>query len=112
MGGSDLFTGTLEILILRTVEAAPLHGYAIGKVLRDQSGGVLSVDEGALYPALHRMQGKGLLEAEWGKTETGRRAKFYRPTKRGSEHLSAESARWAEYTGAVGAILGFPPKRP
>ena len=67
MSGSDLFTGTLDILVLRTLEVAPLHGYAIGKSIRDSSQGVLSVEEGALYPALHRLEGKGLLEAEWGK---------------------------------------------
>lgn len=106
MSGSDLFTGTLDILILRTLQSAPLHGYAIGKALRLRSSGVLSVEEGALYPALHRLQGKGLLEAEWGKTDTGRRAKFYSVTPAGAEHLAAESARWAEYSGAVAAVLG------
>jgi transcriptional regulator len=106
MSGSDLFTGTLDILILRTLEVAPLHGYAIGRSIRDGSQGVLAVEEGALYPALHRLEGRGLLEAEWGKTDTGRRAKFYRLTPDGTEHLSREAARWAEYSGAVGAILG------
>ena len=106
MSGSDLFTGTLDILILRTLESAPLHGYAIGKALRDRSGGVLSVEEGALYPALHRLEGKGLLEAEWGKTDTGRRAKFYSVTRTGAEHLASESARWTEYSGAVATVLG------
>jgi transcriptional regulator len=110
MSGSDLFTGTLDILILRTLEAAPLHGYAIGRAIRDGSEGVLSVEEGALYPALHRLEGRGLLEAEWGKTDTGRRAKFYRVTAEGAAHLEAEAARWAEYSGAVTAILG-PPAR-
>jgi PadR family transcriptional regulator len=106
MSGSDLFTGTLDILILRTVSAAPLHGYAIGKAIRDGSEGVLSVEEGALYPALHRLERKSLLEAEWGRTETGRRAKFYRITAAGTKHLEAESARWSQYSGAVAAILG------
>jgi PadR family transcriptional regulator PadR len=106
MSGSDLFTGTLDILILRTVSASPLHGYAIGKALRDGSEGVLSVEEGALYPALHRLERKGLLEAEWGRTETGRRAKFYRITAAGVAHLDAEATRWAQYSGAVAAILG------
>ncbi len=106
MSGSDLFTGTLDILILRTLETAPLHGYGVGKALRDRSGGVLSVEEGALYPALHRLEGKGLLEAEWGKTDTGRRAKFYHVTVTGKEHLASESERWAEYSGAVAAVLG------
>jgi len=108
MSGSDLFTGTLDILILRTLEAAPLHGYAIGRSIREGSDGVLAVEEGALYPALHRLEGRGLLEAEWGKTDTGRRAKFYRLTSEGTAHLSRESERWAEYSGAVTAILGRP----
>ena len=106
MSGSDLFTGTLDILILRTLSAEPAHGYAIGRAIREGSEGVLSVEEGALYPALHRLQRKGLLEAEWGRTDTGRRAKFYRVTVDGMEHLERESARWAEYSVAVTAILG------
>jgi transcriptional regulator len=106
MSGSDLFTGTLDILILRTLEAEPLHGYAIGKALRDRSAGVLAVEEGALYPALHRLEGRSLLESEWGRTDTGRRAKFYRLTAGGARHLAAESARWAQYSDAVAAILG------
>ncbi len=106
MSGSNLFTGMLDLLILRTVEAAPLHGYAIGKVLREGSEGVLAVEEGALYPALHRLERRDLLEAEWGKTDTGRRAKFYRITTAGAEHLAAEAARWTQYSGAVAAILG------
>ena len=105
MSGSNLFTGTLDLLILRTVEAAPLHGYAIGKALRDGSEGVLAVEEGALYPALHRLEGRNLLDAEWGRTGTGRRAKFYRVTAAGTAHLAAEAARWAQYSGAVAAIL-------
>jgi transcriptional regulator len=108
MSGSDLFTGTLDILILRTLKAAPLHGYAVGKALRDRSGGVLAVDEGALYPALHRLEGRGLLESEWGRTDTGRRAKFYRVTSAGAEHLADEAARWSEYSQAVAAILTSP----
>jgi PadR family transcriptional regulator PadR len=105
MSGSDLFTGTLDILILRMLQAAPLHGYAIGRAIRDGSEGVLSVEEGALYPALHRLQRRGLLEAEWGKTETGRRAKFYRLTREGAEHLEREAARWSEFSVAVSTIL-------
>lgn len=106
MSGSDLFTGTLDLLILRTVLADPLHGYAIGKALRQGSEGVLSVEEGALYPALHRLEGRGLLESAWGKTDTGRRAKFYRITPEGEAHLETEAARWAEFSGAVSSVLG------
>jgi len=105
MSGSDLFTGTLDILILRTLGTEPLHGYRIGRAIRDASEGVLSVEEGALYPALHRLEGRGLLTADWGKTDTGRRAKFYRVTDAGATHLATEIARWAEYSGAVAAIL-------
>ena len=79
---------------------------AIGRAIREGSEGVLSVEEGALYPALHRLERRGLLEAEWGKTDTGRRAKFYRMTPDGVEHLARETERWAEYSGAVTAILG------
>lgn len=105
MGGSDLFTGTLDVLILRAVAAGPLHGYAIGRKLRDRSEGVLSVEEGALYPALHRLEGQGLLEASWGPSETGRRAKFYRLTKAGERHLEQRIRRWRELSGAVDALL-------
>ena len=105
MSGSDLFTGPLDILVLRTLEVAPLHGYAIGRAIREGSEGVLAVEEGALYPALHRLEDRGLLEAEGGRTDTGRRAKFYRLTDEGHEHLAAEAERWAEFSTAVSAIL-------
>jgi len=105
MGGSDLFSGTLDILILRAVAGAPLHGYAIGRNLREGSDGVLSVEEGALYPALHRLEGQGLLQSSWGPTETGRRAKFYRLTAAGARHLEKRVIRWRELAGAVDALL-------
>ena len=106
MSGSDLFTGTLDILILRTAQGGALHGYAIGKAIRDGSEGVLTVDEGALYPALHRLERKGLLESAWGRTDTGRRAKFYRITEQGLTHLETEATRWSAFSGAVSTILG------
>ena len=105
MGGSDLFSGTLDILVLRAVEGGPLHGYAIGRTLRDRSDGVLAVEEGALYPALHRLEGQGLLASSWGPTDTGRRAKFYRLTKAGARHLEKRVRRWRELSGAVDALL-------
>lgn len=105
MSGSDLFTGTLDLLILRTLTGGPLHGYGIGRWIRDTSSGALDVEEGALYPALHRLEERGLLTAEWGKTDTGRRAKFYRLTARGRERLEAEARRWQEYSEAVAAVL-------
>ena len=106
MSGSDLFTGTLDLLILESVRDGALHGYAIGRRLREHSSGVLNIEEGALYPALHRLKGKGLLEADWGRTDTGRRAKFYAITKAGRSHLESESQRWRVYAGAVSAIIG------
>jgi len=106
VGGSDLFTGTLDILILRAVSAGPLHGYAIGRTLREGSAGVLDVEEGALYPALHRLEGQGCLKASWGKSETGRRAKFYRLTADGRRHLDRSAEHWRRLAGAVEAVLG------
>ena len=106
MGGSDLFTGTLDVLILRAVAGGPLHGYAIGRRLRDRSDGVLKVEEGALYPALHRLEGQGLVNATWGPSETGRRAKFYRLTAAGRRQLESRVKRWRELSGAVDALLG------
>lgn len=106
MSGSDLFTGTLDLLILRTVvRVGPVHGYAIGKAIRAGSDEVLSIEESALYPALHRLERKGLLDSAWGQTDTGRRAKFYRVTPRGLTLLEAETRRWIEFSGAVGLIL-------
>jgi transcriptional regulator len=106
MGGSDLFTGTLDILVLRAVSAGPQHGYAIGRHLRDVSAGVLDVEEGALYPALHRLEGQKLLSSSWRKSETGRRAKFYRITAAGRRHLEQSAARWRAFAGAVDTVLG------
>lgn len=108
MAGSDLFTGTLDLVILRTLRWAPMHGYAIGRWIRRTTEGVLDVDEGALYPALHRLEKSGLVESEWRRTETGRRARFYALTAAGRERLAAETRRWGEYSGAVAAVLSAP----
>lgn len=105
MSGSDLFTGTLDILILRAVRFGPLHGYAIGQWIRRESDEVLGVEEGVLYPALHRLHRRGLVESEWGMTDTGRRAKFYRLTQKGRLGLKTETERWTRYTEAVRALL-------
>jgi transcriptional regulator len=106
MGGSDLFTGTLDLLILGIVERRPLHGYAIGKQIRDTTRGVLDLEEGALYPALHRLRRKALVASEWRRTETGRRAKFYSLTPQGARRLEAERDRWQAFSDAVHAVLG------
>ncbi len=97
MAGSDLFTGSLELLILKAVSWGPRHGYAIGQWLRQTTGDVIAVQEGALYPALHRLERRGLLAEEWGVSETNREAKFYRLTPAGRKHLKAELARWNEF---------------
>ncbi len=108
MSGSDLFTGTLEILILKTLLAGTLHGYGIGRRLRARTDGVLSVREGALYPALQRLQTNGFIKGAWGKTETGRRAKSYELTTEGRDFLASETRRWEQFSGAVAEILEEP----
>ena len=105
MAGSDLFVGTLDVLILKAVSWGPTHGYAIGRWIRQTTNDVLQVQEGALYPALHRLQRKGWLEEEWGVSETGREAKYYRLTTAGRRQLRAEAARWREHAEAVSLAL-------
>lgn len=105
MAGSDLFTGSLDILILKSLNWGPLHGYAIGKWIRQWTTEVLPVQEGALYPALHRMERKGLLEEEWGVTETNREAKFYRLTREGRKQLKSDLIRWNAYALVMSRAL-------
>lgn len=105
MPGSDLYTGTLDTLILKAVSWGPSHGYAIGRWIRQATGGVLDIKEGALYPALHRLESKGWLSEQWGRTDTGRDAKYYTLTTAGRKQLTAEIARWSSYTEAVSAAL-------
>ena len=108
MAGSDLFTGTLDVLILKTLSWGPMHGYAIGRWIRETTSDVLKVEEGALYPALHRLERRGLLEEEWRLTETNRQAKFYTLTPAGRKQLRAETQRWTEYATAVSTVLTTP----
>lgn len=109
MAGSDLYVGTLDVLILKAVSWGPIHGYGIGRWIRQTTDEALSVQEGALYPALHRLQRKGWLDEEWGLTETGREAKYYRLTPAGRRHLRSEIARWQSYARAVSAALAAAP---
>jgi PadR family transcriptional regulator PadR len=102
---SDLPQGTLDLLILKAVAADPLHGYAIAQRLEQVSRGVVQVPEGSLYPALHRLENRGLLAADWKKTETGRDAKFYRLTRKGRKQLELDAASWRRLIDAVGLIL-------
>jgi transcriptional regulator len=101
----DLPQGTLDMLILRVVSLGPMHGYAIAQRIQQISKELLQVQQGSLYPALHRLENKSFLAAEWGQTETGREAKFYRLTTKGRAQLKAETESWARLTEVVGMIL-------
>jgi PadR family transcriptional regulator PadR len=105
MAGSDLYTGTLDVLILTALATRPLHGYAIGLWIRNKSERVLDIREGVLYPALHRLEQRGWLTSKWGTTDTKRRAKFYRLTAGGRKQLHAEIARLTEHSEAVLSVL-------
>jgi PadR family transcriptional regulator PadR len=103
----DLPQGTLDLLILKVVALAPVHGYAIAQRLNQVSRDVVTVPQGSLYPALHRLENRGFLAADWKQTETGREAKFYRLTRKGRAQLDSESAGWQRLTEAVGLILAL-----
>lgn len=105
MTKSDLPQGTLDLLILKVIALGPIHGYAIAQRLQQVSRDVVQVPQGSLYPALHRLENRGFLAADWKDTETGREAKFYRLTKKGRGQLESESASWQRLTEAVGLIL-------
>ena len=109
MAGSDLYVGTLDVLILKALSWGPMHGYAVGRWIRQTTDQALTVQEGALNPALHRLHAKGWLADEWGVTETGREAKYYRLTPAGRRHLRTEVARWQAYARAVTAALEAAP---
>ena len=104
---SDLPQGTLDLLILKIIALGPVHGYAIAQRLEQVSRGVVRVPEGSLYPALHRLENRGLLAADWKETETGREAKFYRLTGKGRKQLETESASWQRLIEAIALILGM-----
>src|SRR5579862_583549 len=105
MTKSDLPQGTLDLLILKVVALGPVHGYAIAQRLQQVSRDVVQVPQGSLYPALHRLENRGLLRADWKETETGRDAKFYSLTRKGMAQLEKETASWERLTTAVGLIL-------
>jgi PadR family transcriptional regulator PadR len=109
VAGSDLYIGTLDVLILKALSWGPMHGYAVGRWIRQTTDQALTVQEGALYPALHRLHAKGWLADEWGLTETGREAKYYRLTPAGRRQLRTEVARWQAYARAVSAALEAAP---
>lgn len=105
----DAVQGTLETLILRTLSWGEMHGYGIARWILDSSGEELRIEEGTLYPALHRMEERGLIEAEWGISDRKRRAKFYRLTRAGEAELRARLVDWRRYTGAVTRVLETAP---
>lgn len=101
----DRLHGTLDALILKTLSWGPRHGYAIGRWLRESSDEAIQVEEGSLYPALYRMERQGWIQAEWGTSELGRKARFYHLTPRGRKQLAAETERFAQFVAAVSPIL-------
>jgi PadR family transcriptional regulator len=102
----DILQGTLDMLILRTLVMGPAHGHTIAQVIEHTSENALEVEQGSLYPALHRLEDRGWLTSEWGVSENNRRAKFYRLTARGRKELGTATGRWRRMTRAIGLILG------
>ena len=105
-GKPDLLHGTLDLLILRSLTGDPMHGWAISKHIQQISRAVLEVNQGSLYPALYRLEARGWIEAEWGITSTGRRAKFYALTSAGRKQLAREETHWQAFSLAVNRVLG------
>lgn len=103
----DLPQGTLDLLILRVVALGPMHGWAISERLHEVSRTTLTIPQGSLYPALHRLERRGWIEAEWGESENNRRAKFYRLTAGGRQQLARETAAWKRLTAAVELVLAM-----
>ncbi len=102
---AELFQGTLEMLILRTLRTESMHGWGIAQRIQRLSKDVLRVNQGSLYPALHRLEAKGWIKSEWGTSENNRRAKFYQLTRLGRKQLQAETANWRRFVGAVDLVL-------
>src|SRR5437867_11688309 len=101
----DLLQGTLDLLILRTLQAAPLHGWAVAERIEQISQDVLQVNQGSLYPALHRLEHRGWISAEWGVSELGRRARFYSLTASGRKQLEIEAENWGRLSEAIARVL-------
>lgn len=101
----ELVRGTLDMLVLKALTRGPMHGYAVAEFIERTSESILQVEEGALYPALHRLELRGLLAAKWSVSENNRRAKFYRLTQAGEQRLAAESVRWTHLTGGIRLVM-------
>jgi transcriptional regulator len=102
---TDLVQGTLDLLILKTLALEPMHGWAISQRIRSISKEVLQVNQGALYPALHRLEQNGWIKAEWGESENNRKAKYYTLTRAGKKYMEKEEANWARLSAAIGLVL-------
>ncbi len=102
---TDLVQGTLDLLILKSIALEPMHGWAIAQRIRQVSNDVLQVNQGALYPALHRLEQQRWITAQWGESENNRRAKFYSLTKSGKKYLQSEQANWERLSAAIGLVL-------
>jgi PadR family transcriptional regulator, regulatory protein PadR len=105
MDNGELIQGTLDMLILKALVRGPMHGYGVAEWIHETSQQVLKVEEGALYPALHRLELRGVLKAEWGLSDNNRRAKFYRLTAAGKKRLNTESQRWTRLSAAVAFVM-------
>ena len=101
----DLLQGTLDMLVLRTLQLGPQHGHGIGQTIRSQSDELLKVETGSLYPALHRLEKRGWLKSEWGVSQANQRAKFYRLTPEGKKQLVREESRWAQLVNAISRVM-------
>ena len=106
----DLLQGTLDVLVLRALSFGRMHGYAVARFIRDGSGATFKILDGALYTSLHRMEERGWVESEWGISEKGKRAKFYKLTSSGRQALRAESATWDRYVQAVAGVMSATPE--
>lgn len=109
---ANLVRGTLDLLILKALTWAPRHGYGISEWIADVTGGSLLLEEGTLYPALHRLQAKGWIDSEWGLSQNNRRAKYYQMTSAGVRHLATETDSWSRYTAAVAKALAMEAPQP
>ena len=103
----ELVKGTLDMLVLRTLEWEPMHGYGVSEWIRERTAGALAVQDAALYQALRRLEERGLVDAEWGLSENNRRARYYRLTRDGRRRLASEAATWRRYTESVSTILSM-----
>ena len=106
----DLLQGTLDVLVLRALTWGPMHGYAIARFIRGGSDGTFRIIDGALYTSLHRMEERGWVEAEWGTSDKGKRAKFYRLTTAGRRAMREETATWNDYVAAVARVMSATPE--